>query len=321
MVGLVLERFLRHKPRVHKAQVVDRSEVQARIQEARNLPPRRPVPEDAPPDHPTDFAQLRENVNAEVQRLLSIGPEAWTKYQVLTLERLLIDFLPIHDLKARATATLAELEDYAEGAAWAYDSRLYDRLKTTIDAHIEETDNAQIAEQDALAEKLRANLRSLLEHVANYESNWAEGKTIVHGIRFCGTAAVFVFIILGLLGLLLPDNATCSSASLRILSWGFLGSAGALTSALNGLRDSSEVEVGNTRGFQVLWRTALGAPLGFVAGILAFSSLAGGLFTGSTIPNLTNPGTSEFYLSIAWAVVAGMGFQSMFQRVRTAVAS
>ena len=51
-----------------------------------------------------------------------------------------------------------------------------------------------------------------------------------------------------------------------MLHWGFLGTAGALTSVLNGLRDSDEVEVGNTRGVQLLRRTILGASLGFVAG-------------------------------------------------------
>ena len=323
LIGLVLEHFLRHRPRVHTEQVVDRSEVEARIQEARNVRPRLPVAEEGDQEPSAiDFPQLKENVDAEVQRLLSIGPQAWTKYQVHPLERLLIEFLPIHDLKARATSTLAELEDYAEGAAYSYDNRLYARWQTTIDEHINEIDSAAIHQQDSVADKLRADLRSLLEHVANYESNWAEGKTLVHGIRFCGSAAVFVFIILGLLGLLLPEDATCTSPTLGILNWGFLGSAGALTSALNALRDSNEVEVGNTRGFQVLWRTVLGAPLGFVAGILAFSALAGGLFTGgSTVPNLTNPQTTQFYLSITWAIAAGMGFQSMFQRVRTAVAS
>ena len=91
---------------------------------------------------------------------------------------------------------------------------------------------------------------------------------------------------------------------------------------LNGLRDSDEVEVGDTRGVQVLWQTVLGATLGFVAGILIFSVLAGGLMKeGAAVPNLMEMKTKDIYLSIVWAVGAGMGFQSVFQRVRSTVSS
>ena len=86
------------------------------------------------------------------------------------------------------------------------------------------------------------------------------------------------------------------------------------------LRNSNEVEVGYTYGKRELWRAVLGAPLGLLAGILVFSALAGGLIsTGGFVPNLAKPELSDAYLSIVWAVVAGMGFENVFQRMRRAV--
>ena len=124
---------------------------------------------------------------------------AWTNYQVLTLDRLLIDFLPIEDLKARAKSSLADLQEYAVGNAFSYDATLYSCWKTTISKDIQDIDDCTKghAEEDCIANSLRADLRSLLEHVANYESNWARGKTTIHGIRICGSAAVLAFLFIG----------------------------------------------------------------------------------------------------------------------------
>ena len=320
----MLDRVLRHKRLVHIEQVVDRSEVEARIQEARNIRSRLSIRKDGQlEERPADLNKLKENVDHEVQRLKCIGPAAWTAYQALILDRLLIDFLPIDDLKARATSYLAELEDYAEGDAVPYNSRLFTQWQATINEGIKAIENCKNdkEKQDCIADKLRADLRSLLEHVASYESDWARGKTIVTGIRICASAAVLVFVLMGLLGVIY-DAPSPFWPRLGILQWGFLGTAGALTGVLNGLRDSNEVEVGDTRGVQVLWRTVLGAILGFVAGILIVSALAGGLIeTGSAVPDLVKMDNKDIYLSIAWAIAAGMGFQSVFQRVNTAVGS
>ena len=324
LIGLVLDRVLRHKRLVHIEQVVDRSEVEARIQEARNIRSRLSIRKDGQlEERPADINKLKENVDQEVQRLKCIGPAAWTAYQALILDRLLIDFLPIEDLKARATSYLAELEDYAEGDTVPYNSRLFTQWQATINEDIKAIDNCKNdkEKQDCIADKLRADLRSLLEHVASYESDWARGKTIVTGIRICASAAVLVFVLMGLLGVIY-DAPSPFWPRLGILQWGFLGTAGALTGVLNSLRDSNEVEVGDTRGVQVLWRTVLGAILGFVAGILIVSALAGGLIeSGSAVPDLVKMANKDIYLSIAWAIAAGMGFQSVFQRVNTAVGS
>ena len=98
--------------------------------------------------------------------------------------------------------------------------------------------------------------------------------------------------------------------------------AGAIASALIGLRNAKEVEVGDTSGRQELWRAVLGAPLGLLAGILVFSAIAGGLIeNGAAVPNLADPKLPDLYLSIVWAVFSGMGFERVFQRMRSATES
>ena len=327
LIGLVTERWLLHDRRVHETRTADQSEIKALIQEAINVQPRLRIQSEngQQEERPKDFEKLKEQVDEEVQRLTQeLGPDAWTDYQILPLDQLLIDFLPIEDLKARARSSLVDLEEYAIGEAFSYDTRLYHEWAQRIDEDIKAIDEFKGGELklDGIADKLRADLRSLLDHVANYESNWARGKMIVNSIRLCGVAAVFVFMVMGLLGVIYPFSDTAGVPRLGILHWGFLGIAGALTSVLLTLRNSDEVEVGNTRGFQELWRAVLGAILGFVAGILIFSALSGGLIErGAAVPNLAKPQLKDVSLSILWAVIAGMGFESTLQRVRSAVSS
>lgn len=320
--GLVTDYLVRHRMRVHESRKADPSEVEALIQEASNVRPRLTRPR-----RPIDYNEKREKIVEEVRRLKDeVGPDGWTEFQVLTLDRLRIDFLAIEDLKALALSSLADLKEYAEGDAFSYDVSLYydweEKIKSAISA-IDEPGKNEIS-KDQKAEALRANLRSLLYHVADYESNWARGSTIVSGIRICGAIAVVVFTLMGILPLLcsVPSAAFSCDFRLGVLNWGFLGVAGAIASALIGLRNAEEVEVGYTWGRRELWRAVLGAPLGLLAGILVFSALAGGVIeSGSAVPDLKDPGLSDAYLSIVWAIVAGMGFENVFQRVRRAVES
>ena len=325
LIGLVTERWLLHELRVHETRTEDQSEINALIQEASNVQPRLRIQnkDGQQEDRPKDFDRLKMQVDSEVERLGNLGPEAWTDYQIVPLDRLLIDFLPIEDLKARARSSLVDLEEYAVGDAFSYDTRLYQEWKTRIDEDIKVIDDcSDKGEQDCIADKLRADLRSLFDHVASYESNWARGKTIVNSIRLCGAAAVLVFMVMGVLEVIYPVSDTAGVPRLGIVHWGFLGIAGAITSVLLNLRNTDEVEVGNSRGVQELWRAILGAILGFVAGILIFSALAGGLINdGAAVPNLVDPKLTDLYLSILWAVVAGMGFEDVFQRVRSSATS
>ena len=323
--GLVADFLIRHKIRVHEARKADRSEIEALIQEASNVQPRLNDPE-----RPVDFEARKKIVDAEVHRLTQdVGPEGWTEFQVLPLDRLRIDFLAIEDLKALATSSLEDLKEYADGEAFSYSVSLYysweEKIRTSIST-IDDLDEEETSEadRDEKAEALRANLRSLLYHVADYDFSWARGSTIVSGIRICGATAVVAFALMGLLPLLcsISHSALACDFRLGVLHWGLLGTAGAITSALVGLWSAEEVEVGYTRGRRELWRTVLGAPLGLLAGILVFSALAGGVIAdGSAVPDLKVPKFKDACLSILWAVVAGMGFENVFQRVRRAVES
>ena len=323
--GLISDFIIRHKILVHESRKEDRSVVEALIQDARNIDPKLFIPE-----MPASLAERHKQLGNEVSRLENLGPEGWTEYQILTLNRLLIDFLPLEDLKARARSSLDDLKEYAEGDAFSYNVSLYYSWEEKILSNIDELERSQEKKEDKKekdddkAEALRANLRAIREHVADYEYNWAEGSTIVSSIRICGSAAVVVFTLMGILPILysIHDSIPTSNLQLGVLSWGYLGVAGSIASALIGLRNSNEVEVGSSFGKRELWRMVLGAPLGLLAGILVFSALKGGLIQeGTAVPNLSKPGFVSSTLSIVWAVVAGMGFERVFQRMRGAVES
>ena len=315
--GLVSEFVIRHREFVHKARKEDLSVVEALIQEAKNIDPTLTQPE-----IPNRLVERSKQIKSEVSRLERLGPEEWTEFQILTLNRLLIDFLPIEDLKARARSSLDELKEYAEGDAFSYDVRLYysweEKITSSID-ELERDNENKGDEENKTVEALRANLRSLREHVADYELNWAEGSTIVSSIRICGSAGVVVFTLMGILPILYAIHVSTHSYdfSLSVLNWGYLGVVGSIASALIGLRNSNEVEVGSSFGKQELWRMVLGAPLGLLAGILVFSALAGELIkSGAAVPDLSKPDLLSAGLSVVWAVVAGMGFERLFQRMR-----
>ncbi len=318
--GLVTVFVILHEIRVHKVRKADRSEIEMRIQEAKHVQPRL-----TDSDRPANFTEKRIQLDEEVKRLEKLGPQGWTEFQVLPLECLLIDFLKLEDLKERARTGLAELKEYAEGDAFSYDVDNYYGFSKRIKDAISELgrikgDNVD-EKKDDKAEELRASLRGLLEHVADYELYWAKGSTIVSSIRVCGSVAVVVFMLMGILPLLCSTQGSARCCCrLDILDWGLLGVAGAVASALINLKNAQEVEIGHMSGKRELWRIVLGAPLGMLAGILVFSALAGGLIVlGSIVPNLKEPSFSDVYLSILWAVVAGMGLENVFQSVRKTV--
>ena len=248
--------------------------MEALIQEAKNVQTRT--------HHPGSLVDLKKKISQmrkEVDRLKNkVCPEGWTEYQVLTLNQQLIDFLFLDDLKARALSSLDELKEYAEGQAYSYHGRYYDRWEQRITRNISDIEESERGESRGenreetmkkREESLRANLRSLREHVADFQANWSEGSTIVTGIGICGSVAIVIFMIMGILPIVYSmTNGVLVEFPLGILNWGILGAAGATASALVGLRRTDEVEIGNTAGKQELWRMVWGAPLGFVSGIL-----------------------------------------------------
>ena len=318
LLALITYFNLNHRIRVYRSRKEDRSKVESLIQEANHIL--------TYIDNNEEAIKKYEQLKNEVHRLESeLGPEAWTEFQVLTLQRLLVDHLGINDLKARALSALDELKEYAEGNAFSYNVRLYYDWEEKIKNVIEKLNTEENSEETGdningkdKGEELRANLKSLYEHIAIYELEWSRGSTIVSGITICGSVAAVIFMIMGILPVLNNTGESLSALGycISILEWGFLGIAGATASALIGLRNADEVEVGNTFGRRELRRMVLGAPLGLFAGILAFSVLSAGLIdTGSAVPNLDCINNSQVYLSIIWAVGAGMGMERVFQKI------
>ena len=321
LFGLVVDYLVCYEERVFKKRVEDRSQVEWLFQEAKSLHDTKKGG-----SRSSESSEDLQRLEEEMKRLTDLKPQCWTEYQVLTLDWLVTDLLSVPDLKARALSGLAELREYAHGSAFSYDVNLYYDWENRINTGIKDLDEYETEEGngenrdsfDCKVAVLRAGLKSLREHIANYQFNWARGSTIVSSIRVCGSVGVVVFLLMGILPILTSFSGA-EYTSLGILNWGFLGIAGAMAGVLLGLRNTDEVEVGNTEGEKELWRAVLGIPLGMLSGVLIFAALKGGLINaGSIVPKLDTPETSDIALSILWAVVAGLGLEKVFERVRTA---
>lgn len=343
LVVLIIDRVVRHKLCVHKKQRVDPSTVDAMIVEANTVEPRLGKLEEKKGSSeidnknvkPDNFLKKKEDLNEEVKRLKNLGNLGWTEYQVLSLDQMLVDFLKVDDLITNARLRLAQLKDYADGSSFPYEWEQYCRWDQRINLAIDEIarateENTKITtgdqspsedganKKDEAAEKLRAELRTLLEHIADYNQSWDEGSAIVGSIRICGVLGLFLLLLMGLLPILHPEG----SKALGIFNWGLLGISGAITAVLLSLRKSDLVEVGNTEGKKELWRAVLGTGLGLVAGILVYSMIAGGILSGTMFPAVTffeQQESKDLALSVFWAIASGYSFEWVFDRLRSAM--
>lgn len=331
LASLMFERYIGHKKYVYKTRLEDPSEVHLLIEEAKQVQNRPSWVDDSYSNE--DFQSLTTRINEEIGRLEELGPSRWVEYEVLVLERLMADVFDANYLVSEARSSLAEVEEYASGTAFSYDSRQFLKWDERIESSISkiETTNSQKNEMNDQKEiqndkdivTLRSNFRSLLDHIASYEMNWSRGTTIINQIKICGAAAVVVFVIAGLFYIYYPGiTHRPGSPVLGLFSWGLLGSAGAIISVLYNLRNTDIVEVGNTQGSKELWDAVLGAILGFVAGILVLSILAGEVIRGgAAVPTVLvdeagHISYKDVYLSVTWAIVAGMGLERVFNRIR-----
>jgi hypothetical protein len=336
---IITDRLVRHRFIDHKARLVDHSEVEATFVEAKTVDP---ANREYWPKNKEEYIRSEERLDAEVDRLKELGSNGWTEYQVLPLNQMLIDFLNVHELQARTQSSLADLEDFASDSSYRYDQREYDRWEGRIkdatkeieqakDAGEKEKKDAGEIEKDAdmAACRLRAELQSLLEYVADYQENWASGSVMIRALTVLGVALIPILLAMGLLPLFHPSG----DAMLNIFNWGLLGIAGAITAVLLNMRKSNIVEVGNTEGKKELRRVILGSGLGLVAGVILFSMIAGGYLNGSIFPNEKTlqgillktmdleKGISVGYkkdiaLSIFWGIFSGYSFEVVFDRMR-----
>lgn len=308
---IFLDRYVRHRFVVHRARLEDRSEVVGSIIEAETVEAR--LAKNDAILKPDNYAKKKDDLDKEVNRLKVLGPNGWTEYQVLSLNQMLVDFLKVDDLIQRAQLTLADLDDWAQGSAYTYDRKYYSLWEVRITNGMDKIgDDESIEQREENSENLRAVLRMLLEHIADYKAYWAKGSAVVRGLMIFAASAVPILILLAFTGILHPS----SDDGIGVLDWGLLGSSGALTSVLLYLYRTDRVEVGNTEGKNELWRAVLGSTLGFVSGVIIYSIIKGGLIAGNAVPDLTQIDEKDVWLSIVWALGSGMYFEGVFDRMR-----
>ena len=315
---LLVDRTIRNKIIVHRARLVDQSLVEATMVGAETVEPILTEPS----IKPDGYKQKVEDISKEVDRLKRLGNRSWTEYQVLSLNQMLVDFYYVDDLIANSRLSLAELEEYAEDSAIRYDRDKFYEMKSRIYEAIENIEKIknddpkneyELARYEA-SEQLRAEQRALLEHVADYNHNWSIGSKLINALTVLGVVSIPILLAMGLL----PILHTSGEDYLSILNWGLLGICGAITAVLLNLRKSNLVEVGNTEGRKELRNAILGASLGLVAGVLAYSMFKGGLFeSGIIVPDLKTPEMADVYLSIIWGIASGFSFEKIFDRMRS----
>lgn len=317
---LLIVRYLFHDINENKCRRVDPSKVEAMFVEVCTLEPR--LRNDSV-EKPDDYERKKREAEEEVMRLKALGNKGWTEYQVLSLDQMLIDFLKVDDLIARASSRLTDLGDYAEDSSYDLEKRQYyiwdEQMKNAISI-IEEkrkekkTEECDIKDEDVdnCAEKLRAVTRELLESVADYEQNWATGSAIMRALNIYGVQLIIILIVMGLLPLYFPGGTKI----LGLFSWGVLGISGSIAAVLLGLRKSNYVEVGYSLGKKEMWKTVLGTGLGLVAGILMHSMIAGGLLDGNLFPNFVAPSSGDTARSVFWGISSGFSFEMIFDRMR-----
>ncbi len=316
LVSLFVDRYFRNRQHLHDARLEDRSEIESMFVEVKSVEFRV-----LNPKRPLNFKEKKEALLAEMKRLKNLGPESWTEFQTLPLSQMLVDFMKVDELIAQSRSNLSVFEEYMEDNPFRSDVEIYVRTLDRIEAAIErigEPEELTPQKRDSKSEQLRAELKTLLADIADYQANWAEGTTAIRNLMTCGTVAVPVLLVMGILPIFSGTNN-----SLSILHWGLIGASGAVTAVLLYLYQSNRLEVGNTEGKVQFWRTVLGTILGFVSGVLVYTIIAGGLVTkGIAIPQFESTVvegvvfSKNVYLSILWAFVAGFLFEGVFNRVR-----
>jgi hypothetical protein len=320
LILLLVVRYMVQEINENRFRRHDVSKVQAIFVEAGTAAPRLKIDNVIRPE---DFETRKKDLEEEVKRLKELGTPGWTEYQVLSLEQMLIDFLKLDDLIARARSRLTELGKYTEGMSIELYKRQYhiwtDRINEAVRAIEERRKEAGSEEQvltlmrDTRAEKLRAETRELFGAVTGHEYNWALGSAIMRGLYIYGVQAIFILTAAGLLPLYYGEPEVFG-----LFNWGMLGIGGAMAAVLIGLRKSSYVEVGYTLGRKEVWRMTLGAGLGLIAGTVIYAMVAGGLLEGTLFPAPGEPGIANVGRSIFWSIAAGFGLEAIVEKLRGA---
>ena len=311
LASFIAWRYLQHDVVARKGRLMDEGEVKGSIVDAKTVEPRM-----RDPLRPEGFEEKKGNLNDEIERLEAMGKENWTEYEVLSLYQMLVDFLKPSELVSTTDSVMDDLEEYAADSKYRYDRDYYAKWKERVDEAKEKIGASKDIAADDECEDLRAVLKTIYEHVADFRFKWAQGSALIRDLLIVNAAAIPVVLTLGLIPVIHPSDPS----TLDIMNWAMFGAAGSLTGSLLSLHKSDFVEVGNTEGKQEIWRAFSGAALGLVAGALTFGVIAGGLITGIAVPEVdVTPITAKGVgLSLIWGVASGFSFERVFERVRTA---
>lgn len=315
--------FIWHKQKVYKLRKEDRSEVMASIREAETVESRL----QGEPKKPDNFETKKKDLTEEVKRLEQLGDENWLDYEILTLNVMLVDFLKPDDLKARARASLEDLQDYCTNRADRFEEDSYDKWSDRIEKACDNIDKIKIEDcnedkkkilkcKDDAAEPLRGELRMLLERLSDYDKHWSEGSAVLASIIKCGVTTLPHFLGIGLLPLLYIS----SGGNLSFYNMAALGVCGSITAVLITLYQrygSNEAEVGATKGRTQLWLSILGTTLGLVAGIVFYAMVKGKLLDGNLFPEFPPKNlVVDVPKAIFWGIASGYSFERIFNRMK-----
>ena len=307
LLGLYTVRFLLHPFREHEVRLVDRTEAEALFEAGEYLLQKQK-------GQPSD-AENRKALLALIKSRRAEGVSTWTEYKVLPVEQAAVSLLPVVDLVARAYARLDDLKEYDEKRSDAekdYFSNRENRLRESITAVNKLSSTANEKKVKRTIAALRAELKMLLETLADYDKNWAIGSEILRALLIVVAFTVPILLLMGIAPALIPP-----SDPLGFANWAMLGTAGSLTAVLRKLYLGNKVEVGDTEGKNELYQAIKGAILGFVSAVLLYAMLWGGLVQkGAIVPDVTSETTMNIYLSVFWAVMTGFTFEHFFDKAQ-----
>ena len=260
----------------------------------------------------------------EVDRIRGLsGPPL--ELDVLPLRQAITHLYPDHELVSRVRYELRLLKEYTDDD----DPDLYDDWDRRLQKLMREVESPEPGlaveeqkERRAVAlERLRAELKTLRESVAQYDKTYAEGELIFKRVLYWTVCASFVALAVGLL----PIIHVSGDQILKIQHWAAIGVAGALLSVLVAIRDPSIPELGETNGKFVLERAILSVAIGGLAAVALFGALSAGIISGKIFPQvpiLARPSDPNFWLqtggSIFWAFFAGFSIKIFSAMVRVA---
>ncbi len=305
--------------KVHDSRLEDPSVVKALLVEAKRVEPRI-----KDKDLPSNCEFKEKKLGEEVDQLENDGLNCWTEYQVLNLRQNLVDFWDLDTLISSAQSILEDLYTYASDSNNSYDMGQYYTWKTKIEHEVEKIEQeikasggAGICEKiDSKGERLRAHVKTLYDHIANFQMVWAEGTTLLKYLCYFTISAMLFFLFMGLVPLF------CDSKELNVINWSFLGASGSLCAVLMSLRKYNKIEVGDSEGNQEIRRAMYGCVLGLVAGLLSYYLISAGIISGPIFPDLTPSPDLPIdliklnALSIITAFVSGFSFDKIFDKIR-----